>query len=108
MLATEIMTTNVISVSPDATVAELASLLIARRISAVPVVSGGRVVGMVSEGDLLRRAELGTEHARSHWLELTIPSDRLAQEYVREHGRKVADVMTRDVAAVQHDTDIAD
>src|SRR4051812_42831641 len=108
MLASEIMTTDVATVSPETSIAELASLLIARRISAVPVVSGGRVVGMVSEGDLLRRAELGTEHARSHWLELTISSDRLAQEYVREHGRKVADVMTRDVAAVQHDTDIAE
>jgi predicted transcriptional regulator len=108
MLASEIMTSDVVSVSPEASIAELASLLIARRISGVPVVSSGRVVGMVSEGDLLRRADLGTEHVRSHWLELTIPSDHLAREYVREHSRKVADVMTRDVVAVQHDNDIAD
>ncbi len=108
MLASEIMTSDVVTVSPEASIAELASLLIARLISGVPVVSSGRVVGMVSEGDLLRRAELGSEHVRSHWLELTIPSDRLALEYVREHSGKVADVMTRDVVAVQHDNDIAD
>jgi len=108
MLASEIMTTDVATVSPETSIAELASLLIKRRISAVPVVSGGRVIGIVSEGDLLRRTELGTEHARSHWLELSIPSDRLAREYVREHSRKVADVMTPDVVAVQHDADIAE
>ena len=108
MLASEIMTINVVTVSPDAGIAELVSLLIACRISGVPVVSDGSVVGMVSEGDLLRRTELGTEHTRSHWLELTIPSDRLALEYVREHSRKVADVMTRDVVSVQHDNDVAE
>ena len=106
MLASEIMTTDVATVGPDTSIAELVALLVARGISAVPVVSGGRLVGIVSEGDLLRRAELGTGRKRSRWLEIATPGDRLATEYVHEHGRKVADVMTPEVVTVQHDTPV--
>lgn len=108
MLAAEIMTTDVVTARPDMSVVELASLLTARRISGVPVVANGRIVGMISEGDLLRRSELGSEHVRSPAQELATPSDQLAREYVREHGRTVADVMTRDVLEVQHDDDVAE
>ena len=108
MLASEIMTTDVATVGPDAPIAELVALLVARGISAVPVVSGGRLVGIVSEGDLLRRAELGTGRKRSRWLEIATPGDRLAAEYVHEHGRKVADVMTPDVVTVPHDTPVSE
>ena len=106
MLASEIMTTDVATAGPETLVAELVSLLVTRGISAVPVQSGGQLVGIVSEGDLLRRAELGTGRKRSRWLEIATPGDRLATEYIREHGRKVADVMTTDVVSVRHDTSI--
>ena len=108
MLASEIMTTDVATVGPDTPIAELVALLVARGISAVPVVSGGRLAGIVSEGDLLRRAELGTGRKRSRWLEIATAGDRLATEYVHEHGRKVADVMTPEVVTVQHDTPVSE
>ncbi len=108
MLASEIMTTDVATVGPDTPIAELVALLVARGISAVPVVSGGQVVGIVSEGDLLHRAELDTGRKRSRWLEIATTGDRLATEYVREHGRRVADVMTPEVVTVQHDTSVSE
>ena len=108
MLASEIMTTNVATVEPETSVTDLVALLIARGISAVPVEHAGRLIGIVSEGDLLRRAELGTDRTRSRWLEIATPGDRLAAEYIQEHGRKVADVMTRNVVTVQHDTPISE
>lgn len=116
MHASDIMTSNVVTVSPETSVRDLAKLLCERGISGVPVVdAGNRVVGVVSEGDLLHRAETGTErraerneHRRSRWLE-TLASDRdLARDYVKSHGRKVADVMTRDVVTVDGETEIAD
>ncbi len=106
MLASEIMTTDVATVGPETTVRDVVALLIDRGISAVPVQSDGRLVGIVSEGDLLRRAELGTERKRSRWLEIATPGDCLAAEYIQEHGRKVADVMTKDVVTVRHDTPV--
>ena len=108
MLASEIMTADVATVGPETPVTELVTVLIARGISAVPVQSGERLVGIVSEGDLLRRVELGTERKRSRWLEVATPGDRLATEYIHEHGRKVADVMTHDVKTVQHDTPVSE
>lgn len=98
MQAKDIMTSPVISVSDTSTVQEVATVLLNRRISAVPVVdSSGNVVGIVSEGDLMHRAEAGTGRHRSWWLSMFADSQTLAQEFVKEHSRKVADVMTRNV-----------
>jgi CBS domain-containing protein len=67
MKAADIMVSNVITVNMDATIQEVAGILARNRISAVPVVDHqGKVVGIVSEGDLIRR-EIGTERARSWW-----------------------------------------
>jgi CBS domain-containing protein len=112
MRAVDVMTTDVITVDPDTTVQALATLLAERGISGAPVLdSGGRLVGIISEGDLLHRAEIGTarhhrERRRSWWLD-HFASD-LAREYVKSHGRTVKDIMTRDVATVTEETDLAD
>ena len=109
MRASDVMTVEVVTASADATVQEVARLLVAHRISAVPVVDGaGKLLGIISEGDLLRRAELGTERRRSWWLELISTSRELAADYVRSHAQRVADLMSRDVVTVGEDTPIAD
>jgi CBS domain-containing protein len=92
------MTTQVITIGPDATVLELAELLLKCRFSAVPVVGAkGELVGIVSEGDLLRRAEVGTERRRPWLLRVLTESETLAADYVKSHARKVSDVMTKRV-----------
>jgi CBS domain-containing protein len=109
MLASDIMTTEVITVPPTSSVQEVAKLLAERGISAVPVVNGhDRVIGMVSEGDLLHRSEIGTERRRPWWLDLAASTDEVAQDYIKTHGRTVQDVMTRDVLSVTETTPVAE
>jgi CBS-domain-containing membrane protein len=96
-------------VTPGSSVEDVAALLLKHRISGVPVVEpSGQMVGIVSEGDLLRRAEAGTERDRSWWLKLLMGREVLAAEYIKEHSRKVADVMTRDVITAAPDTPVGD
>lgn len=105
MLVRDVMVAPVITVGPLATVQEVAELFLEKRISAVPVLDDeGKLVGIVSEGDLLHRVEAGTERRRSWWLRALIESDTLAAEYVKSHGRKVSDVMTRDVITASPQT----
>ena len=109
MRAMDVMTSEVITVDEDASVQAVAKLLAERGISAVPVVDReNRVIGMVSEGDLLHRAETGTERRRSWWLEMVSSTDKLAGEYIKSHSGKVKDVMTRDVLSVTEETPVAD
>jgi CBS domain-containing protein len=105
MRASDVMTSNVISVTPDMTVREVARTFVDNGISGAPVLDPqGHVVGMISEGDLLRRSEIGTEgRTRSSWLDLWSASHE-ARDYVKTHALKVSDVMTTDVVAVQPDT----
>jgi len=108
----DVMTTDVITVDPDTTVQSFANLLAERGISGAPVVdSNGGLIGIVSEGDLLHRAEIGTAHRhrprrRSWWLDHF--ASELAREYVKSHGRTVKEIMTRDVVTVTEETDLAD
>jgi CBS domain-containing protein len=105
MNASDVMTRTLLSVRPDATVAEAIRTMLDNRISGLPVIDeAGRLVGILTEGDLLRRAETGTERQRSRWLEILMGPGRLAGEYVRTHGRKIGEVMTRDVVSVTLDT----
>lgn len=107
MQARDLMTTDVVTVKPDTPVADIARLLIERNISAAPVVDdGGRVLGMVSEGDLLVRPEIGTERPRAWWLSLLTSSEDEARDYVKTHGRRAEHVMTRDVVTVSEDASI--
>jgi CBS domain-containing protein len=100
MLASDIMSHPVVTVAPDTPVAELARIMVEKRVSAVPVMDGEVMVGILTEGDLLRRAEIGSEHKRSRWAELAFANWNLAAEYTKEHGRKTSDVMTRKVITV--------
>ena len=109
MRAMDVMTSEVITVDENASVTAVAKLLAERGISGVPVVDpDNRVIGMVSEGVLLHRAETGTERRRSWWLEMMASTNQLAGDYVKSHGRTVKDVMTRDVISVTDETPIAD
>jgi CBS domain-containing protein len=109
MRAMDVMTSRVITVGENATVPETAKLMAERGISAVPVVDKeNRIVGMVSEGDLLHRAETGTERRRSWWLDMVSSTNKLAGEYIKSHSGKVKDVMTRDVLSVTEETPVAD
>lgn len=101
MKVADIMTHPVISVTPETPIAEVARLMLQHRISGLPVVdAAGAVVGIVTEGDLLRRAETGTERRHMRWLEFLIAPGRLAREYANAHARKAGEVMSEDVAAV--------
>lgn len=101
MQASDVMSTPVISVTDDASVADVARLLLRHGISAVPVLdANGALLGIVSEGDLVRRVESGTEREPSWWLRLFGDADEWARNYAKTHGRRVTDVMTREVATV--------
>lgn len=101
MKAIDLMTPRVITIGPDATVAEAARTMLENHISGLPVVDAdGKVVGIISEGDLLRRVELGTERHRSWWLGLVSGGTLPAEDFIKSHARKVADVMTAHVTTV--------
>jgi CBS-domain-containing membrane protein len=110
MKANAIMTSPVVTVTPDTSVKEIAETLYRSRISAVPVVDSGRLVGLVSEADLLHRSEIGTDRfsaPESWWLRL-FSTDRTPEQYVKSHGRRARDIMTRDVATVGPHTPVAE
>jgi CBS domain-containing protein len=105
MKAHDVMTWGVISVEADASVIRAAQLMVQNRISGLPVVDAvGTLVGMVTEGDFLRRGELGTQRQRPRWLEFLIGPGRLANEYVRARGRKVAEIMTPNPYTITQET----
>ena len=109
MKAKHLMTANVVTVAATAKVHEVARLLADNRISAVPVVDAQmRVIGIVSEGDLLRRKEIGTKKRRSWWLELFAGPDTLAQDYAKAHSLAVRDLMSAPVISVAEDTPLAE
>ena len=107
MNAADVMRHRVITTTPDATVAETARVMLEHQVSGLPVVDAkGGLVGIVTEGDLLRRSELGTERKRPNWLEFLLGPGRLAGEYVHTHGRKIADVMTEKVVTIEPSTSL--
>lgn len=107
MQARDLMVSPVVTVQPSASVKEVAKLLLEQGISAVPVVDDqGKLVGVVSEGDLLHRPEIGSERRRSWWLLGLTDEETLAAEYVKAHARKVADVMTPKVITAAPDASL--
>jgi len=109
MQARDIMTTNVATVRPDAEVSEIAKQLLARHISALPVVvDRDKVVGIVSEGDLMHRSENDTERQPSWWIRMFAEPQERAREYIKSHGRHASDIMTCDVISVSEDASLAE
>jgi CBS domain-containing protein len=105
MKAADVMVSNVISVGSQASVQEVADVLLRNRISGAPVIGpDGELIGIVSEGDLMRRPEAGTERRHSWWLGLLTSSQGLASDYIKSHSRKVVDVMTPRVITATPDT----
>jgi CBS domain-containing protein len=104
MKVSEVMTRNVLTVGRETSVANAIRLMLDNNISGLPVLDNGKVVGIVTEGDLLRRAETGTERHRPRWLEILMGPGRMAGEYVRTHGRKVEEIMTTAVVRVAGET----
>ena len=108
MKTSEIMTSPVITVAPATPISEAARLMLQHRISGLPVIDGKEVVGMITEGDLLRRAETGSAPHRPMWLELLLGPGRLADEYTHAHARRVGEAMTGDVVSVGPQADVAE
>ena len=104
MQVRDVMTRNVISINSDETVLKAAELMLQNRISGLPVVDAtGSLVGVVTEGDFLRRGEIGTQRRRPKWLEFLVGPGRLASDYVHASGRKVEDVMSTEPLTVGED-----
>ena len=109
MRAHQIMTRSVTTVTPETTILEAANIMLQRHISGLPVVdTAGKLVGIVSEGDFIRRSEIGTQRKRGRWLKFILGAGGAATEFVHEHGRKVSEVMTRDPLTVSEDTQLQD
>jgi CBS domain-containing protein len=104
MQVRDVMTRNVISIAAHATVLKAARSMLQNDISGLPVVDAeGNLIGMVTEGDFLRRGEIGTERRRPKWLEFLLGPGRIAEEYVHASGRRVDEIMTRDPVTVAED-----
>lgn len=110
--AREIMTSPAAYVMTETPLDEIANLLLERKISAAPVLDeSGRLVGIVSEGDLVRRGSVGTDRQRSWWLDLFEPDTPRSKgllNYLKEHGLRAKDVMTREIVSVAEDATAAE
>ena len=109
MKAYDIMVRNVITTRPQASVSEVAKLLVDNDISALPVVDGtGQVVGVISEADLMRREELGSEKTRHWWLETITSGATLAEEFAQSHGKRVEELMSSQVISATEDASLGE
>ena len=109
LTAADVMTTDVITVTPETPVRDIAKLLYTMRISGVPVVDPNRaVIGLVSEGDLMKHVDVIGEQRRSWWLTLFVGESMLAHDYAKTHGRRAQDVMTSEVITVMPTASLAE
>ncbi|WP_132527412.1 CBS domain-containing protein [Rhizobium sp. BK376] len=108
MLIRSLMTSPVTTVTTSTLLADAAKLMLEKQIGGLPVVNDRReLVGIITESDFLRRGELGTEKRRSRWLSFFLSAGKMADEYVRSHGRKVEEVMSWPVETISPETDTA-
>lgn len=108
MRAHQIMTKNVISVSEDTPIVDAARLMLQHQISGLPIVQNGKLTGILSESDFIRRAEIGTQRKRARWLQFLVGPGKAAAEFVEEHGRKVGEIMTRDPYTITEDASLSE
>jgi len=109
MNAHDVMTRNVISIDPDSTVLQAARLMLQHRVSGLPVIDkSDNLVGVLSEGDFLRRQETRTERKRSRWLEFLMGPGSVASEYTHSHGNKVSEVMSTELQTVDENAGLED
>jgi CBS domain-containing protein len=107
MRAHQIMTRNVITVRPDSSIVDAAKLMLEHHVSGLPVLDkDGALVGIVSEGDFLRRSEIGTQRKRPRWLQYLMSPGRAANEFVHQSGRKVDEIMAREPVTVTEDAQL--
>src|SRR5580658_2472562 len=109
MRAIDVMVRDVVTVHPDTEVAEAVKLLAEHDVSALPVVDGeGKLLGILSEADLMRRVEIGTEKRRPWWQEAVTGAGTLAEEFAKSHGKKVGEIMTPEIVAVSEETPLSE
>jgi CBS domain-containing protein len=109
MRAHQIMTRQVITVGPETSIVDAADTMLQYHISGLPVVNtAGKLTGIISEGDFIRRAEIGTQRKRGRWLRILVGKGQTASEYVRERGLKVKEIMTPDPVTIAEDTSLED
>jgi CBS domain-containing protein len=103
------MTRSVVTVAPDTSIVDAANLMLQQHVSGLPVVDAtGKLVGIVSEGDFIRRSEIGTQRKRGRWLKFILGPGTAASDFVHEHGRRVEEVMTKDPLTITEDTALAE
>jgi CBS domain-containing protein len=105
MRAHQIMTRPVITVTPDTTIVDAANTMLQKHISGLPVVdAAGKLVGIISEGDFIRRSEIGTQRKRGRFLKFILGAGQEAVDFVHEHGRKIAEIMTPEPLTIGEET----
>jgi CBS domain-containing protein len=109
MRAHQIMTRPVISITPETTIVDAANTMLQKHISGLPVVDAtGKLVGIVSEGDFIRRSEIGTQRKRGRFLKFILGPAKAATDFVHEHGRKIGEIMTPEPLTITEDTELAE
>lgn len=109
MRAHQIMTRSVVTLTPETTVVQAANKMLQLHVSGLPVVdAAGKLVGIISEGDFVRRAEIGTQRKRGRWLKVLVGPGRAATDFVHEQGRKVGEIMTPEPLTVTEDATLED
>lgn len=109
MQAKDVMVPDVVTVGLEAKVKDIADLLVAKQISAIPVVDkDGKLAGIVSEGDLLRRMAEGADDKRPWWLRMMATGSEDASAFIKSHGRTAEQVMTKNVVTVEEDADLSE
>lgn len=109
MQASDVMTRNPVTIARTTPIGAAIGLMLERKISGLPVVDAeGRIEGILTEGDLLRRGELGTQKRHWPWLDFLLGPGRMASDYVKTHSRVCEELMTRDVVSVAPETPLAD
>lgn len=105
MRAHQIMTRPVVTVSPETTIVEAANIMLQRHVSGLPVIdAAGKLVGIVSEGDFIRRSEIGTQRKRSRLLNFILGPGQAATDFIHERGCKIAEIMTEEPVTITEDT----